>query len=414
MKEKDVFPINTATSCPLKWNWNTLYLTKGISLSCHRASANKITIENFENFHNSEEKITARKKMLSGLWPSSDNNKYDENYCGYCRKIEDAGGFSDRQFHSKYTNDTPDELKKNPLSLSVTPKILEVYFSNECNLACNYCKSDLSSKLESEDRKWGYFKKNEVEIIPLKEKNNKELIPLFWKWFEKNGDHLSKLIVMGGEPFYQKECDELLSHLDKFPKPEMELQIITNLMITKNKLIYFIEKVKNLLKKRKIKSFILICSIDCWGPQQEYVRLGLNLKTWEDNFLYLLENKWIYLCTLSTVTPLTIKTMPELFIKINQWKKNFKIHQQMGGFVGPEYMKSEIFGQGFFTKDIEKILNLMPENNEEEIIVKEYTKGIFKVIDGFDKNEFHIKNFMTYIKEKDRRRNTDYKLVFPW
>jgi len=414
MKADKFFPIKTATACPLKWSWSTLYLNQGETKTCHRTSSSRLTPENFNNFHNTDIVIAARKKMLDGKWPSSDNNKYDENACGYCRKIEDSGGLSDRQYQLTIPNLVPPELENDPNAIFVSPTILEVFFNNKCNLACNYCGGNLSSKIEAENKKWGYFKKGEVQISPNKESFTKKLIPEFWKWFEKNSHTLKRLHILGGEPFFQTELDNLIEIIDKNPIPNCIINIVSNLNIKHEKLKFYIEKIKKLILEKKIARFDLTCSIDCWGPQQEYVRFGLKLNTWEKNFLYLLSEKWIYININSVISPLTIKTMPELFQKINNWKKTRKIHQHFTGVVGEKWMKADIFGKGIFTEDFNKILNAMTEDNEEEINIKSYLKGIFISIDKCEKDEVQIENFMIYLKEKDRRRGTDYKTVFPW
>jgi len=414
MKNDEFFPIKTATACPLKWNWSTLYLNIGETYSCHRASSSKLTPDNFMNFHNLPEKISARKKMLEGNWPSSDNNKYDLDYCGFCRKIEDNGGFSDRHYQLTIPNYTPSELKEDASSIVVSPTILEVFFNNTCNLSCNYCSGKISSKIQAEDNKFGNFKKDDVEIIPYNTKRYQEYISYFWKWFEQNGKILKRLNILGGEPFLQKELQQLIDAFESNPNPNCELNLVSNLAVDINIVEEYIEKLKKLCRNKKIKRFDLVCSIDCWGPEQEYVRYGLDLNLWERNFNYVLNEKWIYLCTNSIVTPLTIKTMPHLFSKINDWKKNRKIHQQIGYIQGPDYWKPEIFGGDFYANDIKNILNIMPENNEEECNIKKYMSGILKVVENSKRDDRNIKNFMTFIKEKDRRRNTDYKTVFPW
>jgi len=43
------FPIKTETACRLKWSWSTIYLTTGISGSCHRASYGQLNQNNFDN-----------------------------------------------------------------------------------------------------------------------------------------------------------------------------------------------------------------------------------------------------------------------------------------------------------------------------------------------------------------------------
>jgi pyruvate-formate lyase-activating enzyme len=412
--KEEFFPINTATACPLKWNWNTLFLSSGESSSCHRASTEKLTSENFFNFHNSEEKIAARKKMLEGVWPGSDNEKYSLQYCGFCRKIEDNGGFSDRQYHLTLPSFSAPELKNEQNSVIATPTTLEVFFNNTCNLSCNYCQAKYSSKIQNEENIFGHFFKDEVKIEPFTDKVYTKFIPLFWKWFELYGQNLHRLGVLGGEPFLQKELQQLIDIFEKNPNQNLEFNLISNLSINHDIFVNYIQKIKKLVKDKKIKRFDLVCSIDCWGSEQEYVRLGLNMDLWLKNFEYALKEKWIYLCTNSIVTPLTLKTMPELFLKLNYYKKHRKIHQQIGYIQGPDYWKPEIFGGEFFKQDIESILHTMPENNDEEIIIKKYMDGILNVIRNSTRNDYLIRNFLIFLKEKDRRRNTNYKNVFPW
>ena len=74
---KTYFPIRTATSCQLKWNWTALYLNGGFSRTCHRTAETPLTPENFNNFHNTEVVLDDRTRMLQGLWP--------ETSCLYCR-----------------------------------------------------------------------------------------------------------------------------------------------------------------------------------------------------------------------------------------------------------------------------------------------------------------------------------------
>ena len=57
LNEKQIFPIKTATSCRLKWSWSSLILTTGETDSCHRSSKSFLTPENFNDFHNTAEKI---------------------------------------------------------------------------------------------------------------------------------------------------------------------------------------------------------------------------------------------------------------------------------------------------------------------------------------------------------------------
>ena len=72
------------------------------------------------------------------------------------------------------------------------------------------------------------------------------------------------------------------------------------------------DKVQRLITDGKIRSFSVTASIDCWGPEQEYARFPLDLRSWEENFEFLLSQHWINVVIGSTVTPLTVMTLPDL------------------------------------------------------------------------------------------------------
>jgi pyruvate-formate lyase-activating enzyme len=400
------FPIQTDTACPLKWNWSTLYLNSGVTRSCHRTAESRLTPENFDNFHNTEVKLADRNRMLNGQWP--------EHSCGYCRTIEESGGVSDRQRQLTIPYIHSPELTDNLSPVVVSPTLLEVYFSNACNLGCLYCGPELSSTIAAENVKFGKFDKGGI-ILDSFDNQIKNLAPYFWKWFDLNFHSLSRLHVLGGEPFYQKEFDRLLIEIEKNPNPGCELNIVSNLMISKQKLEGYIDTFKKLLSAKKIKRIDITCSIDCWGPQQEYVRWGLDLTQWKENLELLLKNKWLYISINQTISALTIKTMPELLIQINEWKQQRQLGHWFGTVTpGPSYMKPDIFGNNEFACDAEKILKLMPTDTNEDLTALEYMKGIFSQILSAELNQQEISKLITYLDEKDQRRKTQWETLFPW
>jgi organic radical activating enzyme len=365
-----------------------------------------LTTENFNNFHNNELVLADRKSMLDGHWPKTS--------CKYCKNIEVRGGTSDRMLQSKIPNLSPPELDSDLAAIKVSPTILEVYFNNTCNLGCLYCSSDLSSTIANENNKFGKFDSRGVKI-ELVDKHYKDLVPNFWKWFETGFSTLKRLHILGGEPLMQKELNQLLDYIDANPNPNCELNIITNLMVSTNRLQLFVDRVKMLLTHKKIKRIDITCSIDCWGPEQEYVRWGLNLNQWEDNFKLLMSNKWIYLNVNQTISALTIKTMPTLLIKLAGWRKQRKIGHYFSGVTpGPSYLIGNIFGKQEFAESAEEILKLMPTTTDEEQISYNYMKGIFSEILTDNINVLEIIKLIIYLDEKDRRRNTDWTQLFPW
>lgn len=404
---KKYFPIDTQTSCQWKWAWSTLYLNTGITRSCHRTGESQITAENFFDFHNTPVKLADRQSMLQGNWP--------EKSCDYCKDIEKAGGFSDRMRVSQIPDLAPDELFHDPTLTKIDPTIVEVFFSNTCNMGCLYCTSSLSSSIEQENRKHGAFEKYGVNIPYPPRGHFKDLVPYFWQWMQTDFVKIKRLHVLGGEPFYQKEFEKLLEYIEKYPNPKCELNLVTNLKVTPDRLEWFVQKFKHLLASRYLKRIDITCSIDCWGPEQEYVRWGIDLDQWEKNFEYLLEQKWLTLNINQTIMPLTIKTMPDLILRLKQWRKKHPVgHFFSGIYPCPDYLKLDIFGGDFFQSDIERIMEEMPNETDQDHQAISYMKGIFDQIKDTKLDADKVRDFIVYLTEKDRRRGCDWRKTFPW
>jgi MoaA/NifB/PqqE/SkfB family radical SAM enzyme len=392
------FPIKTATACQLKWTWSTIYLTTENTASCHRTNHHKFDTETFD-FHNTPNKIQDRQNMLAGQWP--------QQGCEYCRNIEQAGGQSDRITNLDFPGiHAPPELEHDLKAVDVTPRILEVYFDNTCNLKCLYCGPHFSSLWDAENIRHGasaFAKSKNIE-------SNKQKI---FAWLKQHGHNLTVFNILGGEPLYQDELDQCLDLFDQHPAPELKLQIFTNLNAKLSRVQNLVERVKKLVDQNKLREFEITASLDCWGLPQEYVRYPLDLLVWERNFEYLISQKWINLIISSTITPLTIKTLPDLLEKINVWSKQRKIHHYQNSVNNPGYMYIDIFGD-IFQQDFEKALALKPKHTPEEQMSQKYLQGIAQQSAYCAPNVPEIKKLFNFLNENDRRRNTSWPTVFPW
>jgi organic radical activating enzyme len=337
--------------------------------------------------------------MLKGQWP--------ELGCDYCHDIERAGGQSDRLTNLNFPGiHAPPELDDNPLAVHVTPRILEVYFDNTCNLKCLYCGPHFSSLWDAENVKFGHPAFNKSKNID----SNKRRI---FEWLKVNGKHLTNFNILGGEPLYQSELDDCLELFDQYPAPELKLQIFTNLNCRPAHLQKTVEKVCRLVKQDKLREFEITASLDCWGAPQEYVRYPLNLAEWEKNFEYLLAQDWINLIIGSTVTPLTVKTLPDLLEKIQLWNKQRTVHHYQNSVNGPSYMFIDIFGD-IFAEDFKRALEFKPSGTLEQQSSKNYLEGIARQSGSKGPNPTEIKNLYNFLNEMDRRRSTNWRDVFPW
>jgi len=395
---RKVFPIETATSCQLKWVWSTVYLITGETASCHRTNHHKFNYETF-NFHNTEEKLQDRQRMLEGQWP--------EKGCEYCRNIELAGGASDRITNLDFWNfDQPKELQLNLTATTVTPRILEIYFNNTCNLKCTYCGPHFNSLWNDELTRFG-------DITFVIDKNFETNKQKCFEWLKQNIQELYQLNVLGGEPLYQDEFDQLLDILEEYPAPELTLTFFSNLAVAHDKLTQKINRIEQLKERGHIKRLIITASLDCWGPEAEFARFPLNLTIWERNFNYIFNKDWITITIGSTITPLTIKSLYVLMEKINEWNKQRPVYWYGNSVNGPYYMFIDIFGD-VFKDDFDRAIDLMPIEFPEHRSVRDYLIGIRDQSSNTGINLSRIEKLYTMLETFDERRKTNWRSVYPW
>ena len=419
MTQKKVFPINTDTGCLLKWAWSTVYLRQGTTSSCHRTDQTAIPPGNFESFHNLPNKIEARQMMLRGEWP--------QGGCQYCEKIESAGGMSDRQYqiyagHDQYR--TPLELFADPTQIEVIPTILEIYFNNTCNMSCLYCGEHFSSKWADENRKFGLYKNSSNTVAfgwdtRQPELNYDQMLADFWQYLHDKDRylHIKQYQIAGGEPFYQAELEASIAFWEQHPNPELTFNFITNLKVKHDHFRSTVDRLGRMIEAGQLHRLQISGSLDAWGPEEEYVRWGLDLKEWQENWEYLLDKPWVQLCINSAINPLSIKTMPELIERMNAWNDRMgdrRISFSFMTVMAPLWMDPAIFGAGVFDQDFERILSVMRETDHHERSVKEHMAGIGRQIAQAPRRVDMINGLKDYLTEIDRRRGTHWPTLFPW
>lgn len=402
------FPIKTDTACQLKWTWSTIHLFTGETRSCHRVKGDSVTPENFSSFHNTPKKINDRQLMLKGQWP--------DGGCSYCKNMEEAGGQSDRQFHLQIPNQVPPELDSDLQAIIVTPRILEVYLDNVCNMSCIYCWDGFSSRIQSENNKFGPFELNDVSIVntAVPVDDRKEMDRRFWCWLTENYQSLHRLNVLGGEPFFQHQFDTMLEFLENNTNPNLEFNIVTNLKVPQEKLEHTMNRLKHLVDNKKIKRVDITCSIDCWGSEQEYIRHGIDLTQWQTAFEYMVEQTWLRLNINQAVTGLGIKSMPQLIDYINQQRKYRPIYHYHMAVVNIPFLNPTIFGANTFNDDFNAILDAMPSESWDDKNSFDMMKTLKLQCQQSQRNIYELSRLKTYLTELDRRRGTSWQQTFPW
>ena len=400
-----VFPIKTETACRLKWSWSTLYLTDGTTSSCHRASHAQLTTDNFSNFHNLPNKIVDRQSMLNGKWPG--------NGCEYCRDIEKAGGFSDRQFQLTVPNVYPSELDIDQTITAVSPTVLEVFFQNTCNLKCVYCTEKYSSSIEKENLEYGKIDIGNRSI--LVENRYSELNPLFWEWLEHNFTKLQRLNILGGEPLLQSDCQKLIDFIDMNPNPLLELSVTTNLIIKEKRFNDCTDKLHKLLLDKKVGRIDIMASVDSWGVAQEYVRNGFDSEIFENNLIQLLKLPF-RISLLSTVNALNIMEFPQLFEKLKQWRLHKDVYWYMHTVVPVDshILRPDIFDYSIWGGVLDKLHDELPDSTYDDKITKNLLSGIMAKLKTSIHDVESQTKLKSYLTELDKRRGTNWKQTFSW
>ena len=413
------FPITKGLPCQLKWTHSTVYLTDGLSASCHRVAGDPLEMRNGElNFHNIPAKLEARRKMLRGEWPGRG--------CEHCKHIEEVGGKSDRLLHLNLEGTTaPPELDNDLEAVDVTPRQLEVYWGNTCQQSCIYCGAHFSSSIMQEEKRFGKFQQDGVKIsgnFPMNPKIE-EHTELLFKWFENHLHKLHKIMVMGGEPFLQKETFRFIEFLEKGSYPDLTLVFFSNMNIEHERFKKWIDRVETLQQSGRLDKIQIFFSCDALGPEGEYVRTGLDLGVALKNFEYVLHNTNIEQGINSALTVTAVPGMPAMVKYINNCNKIKPIYWSMMKAnqheIGPrEYMYPGIFGNKINEWGLREAVEMFDTrshgfSDSVKENYKSYMQGIMKEFEGREPSPLRQKQFNIYLKELDRRRGTDWTKIYP-
>jgi pyruvate-formate lyase-activating enzyme len=353
------------------------------------------------------EVISDRKLMLQGQWPT-------DRGCEYCKNVEESGGISDRLYHNNDEGITPVDFDND--RLNVTPRIQEIYLNNTCDLACVYCVPGFSSKINDELKKYGPLTTMPAIKTIQKSPDQSAYLEKMLDWLEKNWHDLKRLSVQGGEPFLQKEFFVMLDHIKKVSNRDLIFSVNSNLNASGKIIEDFIPQIKQILVDRRIKAFHITASIDCWGPAQEFIRWGLDLKNWQKNFELLLNHRWIYVNTGQTITSLSIKTTPDLQRLFNGYMdQGYRFNQTLGYVDGHNQLLYDpiIFGGDFFKEPLEETLELMPSGTDQQRHVKDRMYGIVKYVITGKQDRERLSKLYSTLDQLDQRRGTDWKTLFP-
>jgi hypothetical protein len=379
------------------------------------------------------EKKLERKKMLEGEKPTG---------CQYCWNIEAMGKeyISDRHIRNSsiFTEERFEQTAKGPWDQNINPEYLEINFGNECNFKCGYCHPKYSTSFYKEIEKFGPVKsvKNhrcDVDWMKLYQREEENpYVDAFWEWWPELRKTLNIMRVTGGEPTLHKSTWQLLDKIDEDPMPWLELNVNSNLG-TKNIIIERLAtKVKKLADEGKIRSFKLFTSMDTWGPRAEYIRTGLDLKIWEENFHTYLQKSNSAITFMITFNVFSVTSFKSLLEKFLEWRKQYgwfeerkehKVRFDTPYLREPIQYDMNILPKEEFMPYMYESLQFMKDNLDDErpdafstIEYEKFKRVVDYMAETVYSNEKLIegrRDFYNWFNELDDRRENDMLSIFP-
>lgn len=424
------------TFCLAKWHHTTIYLQTGETHSCYHPPPHSIPLNEISNnpsaLHNTEQKKSERREMLSGNKPSG---------CNYCWNIEAMGSdyISDRKERnaSIYTPERYQQIKDGVWDQDINPQYIEISFGNECNFKCGYCHPKHSSAYYKEIKDHGPYSmvknhRNDIDWFKIYKEEDNPYVEAWWRWWPEVRKTLTILRITGGEPLLQQSTWRLLEDLENNPLPNLELNINTNFGVKPILVDRLIEKINNLVNNKKIKDFKIFTSIDTWGPPAEYIRTGLDLNVWERNLNEYLTNTSLPITFMVTFNLLTVTNFRSLLEKILEWRTKYNGYNQ-------NKWQRVRFDTPHLKEPVQYDINILPKDQFMPYMY-DHLKFIKDNLDDRDRGKFSEleyekflrvvkymeitsypeekllearRDFYQWFTEYDRRRGTNFVETFP-
>lgn len=393
--------------CLAKWTNSTMHLGIGKNHSCHHPVPHLIPVQEVQEdpsaLHNSKYKKEQRQKMLSGERPTE---------CDYCWSLEDKNKCSDRAIMSKKFGSWS-HFKDIVTTDHYDPTMLEVSFSNACNLKCAYCGPQFSSSWASEIESNGPYptsqRYNQIHVKQIPDKEENPYIDAFWKYLPTMYDQLHTLRITGGEPMVsQRHTEKLLNYIAEHPNKKLTLMINSNLSVPGPLLEKFVELLKRV--QPHVKRIEIATSNESHGAQAEYIRDGLDYNQWLDNCEYVLTRlPKLRLSLMCAYSVLSITSFDRFLDDIVDLKKKYRrVFLSVTYVSHPDFLHVSLAPKQWRYKLVNTRAKLKKNFNSETV------KRFDFVLNEFDKEATpaQLEDLRTFVNEYDKRRNKKFLDVF--
>jgi len=405
-----VLDTKSTSFCGAKWYNATIYLGAGKTMSCHHNPWHDIAYtdveENYKALHNTDIKKQQRQQMLDGIRPSG---------CSYCWDLEDAGSISDRVYKSQLFSERDlYRAFKSDSSEDFDLQVLELSFDKVCQMACSYCHAGYSTTWAQDikqhgpyesvetDKKLHYKHERRVEQLFKPDQEN-PFVEAFYKWWDKDlHKTLKELRILGGEPLLSPHIWKFIEWF-KSKDTECSLEFITNLgpRVDVDRFLTAIEG----------EQIVVMSSMETVAEHAEYIRDGVDYDLWCQNVEKCLASKSIKkVSVLFTVNALSLFRMPELLKQIDEWKAIYgkdSIEVSINILRYPVFQNVTVLPQELRSNLVDG-LEPWSDNSQVSRLI-----DYCRVVDEPDNIEQVRKDFKSFFKQYDQRRNKDLIKTWP-
>lgn len=198
---------------------------------------NRLATTNLVTWHKSPQVLKQKELLDNNQWPTA---------CNLCEHVEQQGREDSMRGNG---NHSYANYQANDITLEIRP-------GNTCNFACQTCWPEASSRVAQYHSQAG--------LINIKNLDSQRLDD--FEFLLPISDRIKDVVLLGGEPFYDKACLKFLSWARD--------NLTANIMMFTNGSVVDLDFLRSYPGK-----ITLIFSIDAVGRAAEYVRYGI---VWEE------------------------------------------------------------------------------------------------------------------------------------
>lgn len=378
---------NSKTICTFPWEMYSIDTGFGWYRCCPRVPYQKLEDTDFANH---DKLIQLRQDLRNGV---------KNSLCNDCWHAEDNGAKSYKQvletdrFHKNFEQD---KLQGH--------KILEVKFSNLCNLRCIFCGSGCSSLWENEQPL------DEKEFGPLR---GEMAAAAILDYADKNYKDIRMFQLFGGEPVLHKQFDDIFKLILSKPESDgqKEISFSTNLYYNETYRSKFENNIKECLNRGH--KLYMRMSIDGIHQQGSYLREGLNWDLFERNMDSFMEqfHDWPNFGRLRCNIALNATNILYLdtIMQFLDNKGYYNVDPHYNYVSNPKYFYVQTYG-----RRLEKAIDIIKSQNYR--IYGKYKDHVLSLLQSMTHLEPDLNTIAEgkeWLNNYDRRVNQDFLKLFP-